>query len=61
MHILRFNIVNQDTAVHVAHAKIHAVVQEQISDDALAERPKVARHNRVVVVRRPACIGKVCG
>lgn len=57
--ILPLEVVDENAAVAVVCAELHAVTPEQVGDDGAAERAEVAGDDQVIVLRPQAGVRKV--
>ena len=60
MHILRFHVINQKSAVRIGRSEIDAVLLKQIGHNALADPAKVAGDDHIIILRCAPGVRKVC-
>lgn len=59
MHILRFRVKNEKSAVVVDRGEVHADTPELVEHNCPAEHTEVARHNQIVVRRYPPQVAEM--
>ena len=59
MHILRFHVINQKSAVRIGRSEIDAVLLKQIGHNALADPAKVAGDDHIIILRCAPGVRKV--
>lgn len=59
MHILRFRVKNEKSAVVVDRGEVHADAPELVEHNCPAEHTEIARHDQVIVRRHPPQIAEM--
>ena len=58
VHILRFDVIEQQAAVGVALTEREPIAREKVRDDLMPEPAEVARHDEVIVFGFCPCVAK---